>query len=317
MSQKIYDTIIIGSGPAGLTAGIYACRSQLKSLLIECFFPSSQAALADLIENYPGFPEGIDGFSLIERFKNQAKNFGLQFQSGKVEKILLKDKKRSIWQIKLEDKVYHSLTVILAVGTRFKQLGIPGEEEFRGKGVSYCAVCDGTFFKDKEIIIVGGGDSAVSEALYLTGFAHKVTLVHRRSRLRAVPLLEKRARENKKIKFVWNSVITQIYGKDKVQGVYLKNVVNEAQSQVACSGVFISVGNVPNTDFLTYLVKLDNSGYIITDKTMQTSCPGVFACGDCRVKPLRQVVTACSDGAIAAFSAIEYVQRIKAKSHGR
>lgn len=315
MDQEIYDSIIIGSGPAGFTAGIYTCRSQLKTLLIECFTPSSQAVMADLIENYPGFPEGINGFQLIERFKNQAKSLGLEFHNGKVERILLEDKEKNIWQVNLQDKLYRSLTIILAVGAKPKQLGIPGEEEFRGKGVSYCAICDGAFFKDRDIVVAGGGDSAVNEALYLTRFARKVFLVHRRNRLRAVSILAKRAKENKKIECVWDSVITKIYGKDKVEGTYLKNLFGETESKLACSGVFISIGYVPNTDFFTDLVKLDNSGYIITDESMQTSRLGIFACGDCRVKPLRQVVTACSDGAVAAFSAIKYVEQFKGQAY--
>lgn len=315
MNQIIYDTIIIGSGPAGLTAGIYTGRAGLKTLLIECFSPPSQAVATDLIENYPGFPEGIEGFQLIERFKSQVKNFGLEFHTGRVDKIVPEDKERNIWQTNLGDKVYHSLAVILAVGTRPRQLGILGEEEFRGKGVSYCAICDGAFFKDKDIVVVGGGDSAVSEALFLARFARKVILVHRRNRLRAVSILAQKARENERIEFIWNSTITQIYGKNKVEGICLKNLVDGSQSQVACRGVFVSVGYVPNTDFLTDLVKLDGSGYIVTNEVMQTSRPGIFACGDCRVKPLRQIVTACSDGAVAAFSAIEYVDRIKGKAY--
>jgi thioredoxin reductase (NADPH) len=315
MGEIIYDAIIVGSGPAGLTAGIYTCRGQLKNLLIESFSPSSQVAMADLIENYPGFPEGVDGFGLIERFKNQAKNFGLEFQAGKVEGIVCERKRGNIWQVNLQDKSYHSLAVILAVGRRVRQLGIPGEEEFSGKGVSYCAICDGAFFKDKDIVVVGGGDSAVSEALFLTRFARRVFLVHRRSRLRAVSILAQRVRENEKIEFIGDSVVRQVYGKDKVEGVYLKNLVDQTQSHTACSGVFICVGHIPNTDFLADLVKLDSSGYIITDEAMQTSRAGIFACGDCRVKPLPQVVTACGDGAVAGFSAIEYVDRIKGKAY--
>jgi thioredoxin reductase (NADPH) len=315
MTQEIYDMIIIGSGPAGFTAGIYATRGGLKTLLVECSLPASQALMSDLIENYPGFPGGISGFELIEKFKNQARNFGVKFYNGKVESISTGDRQKNIWQVNLEKEVYYSLTVILAVGTRPKQLGIEGEEKFRGKGVSYCAVCDGTFFKHKDVVIVGGGDSAVSEALYLSRLASKVILVHRRSRLRAVSALAQRAKDNKRIEFIWNSVITQIYGKDKLEGISLENTVDRTQSKLACSGVFISIGYIPNTDFLAGLIKLDNSGYIITDEKMQTSSSGIFACGDCRGKPLRQVVTACGDGAVAAFSAVEYVDRIKGRAY--
>ncbi|MBL7081939.1 MAG: FAD-dependent oxidoreductase, partial [Candidatus Omnitrophica bacterium] len=279
MDRDIYDVIIIGGGPAGLTSGIYTGRGQLKGLLIECFVPPPQAVMADLIENYPGFLEGINGFALIERFKNQAKNFGLKFQIGRVEAILPQEKEENIWQVKLEDKIYRSLTVILAVGASPRQLGIPGEEALRGKGVSYCAICDGAFFKDKDIVVVGGGDSAVVEALFLTRFARKVSLVHRRNRLRAAGLLAQRTEENKKIEFIWNSVVSEIEGSDRVEGIHLKNVVDEAESRIACDGVFIAVGYTPNTDFLRDLIELDKSGYIITDQAMKTSSPGIFACG--------------------------------------
>jgi thioredoxin reductase (NADPH) len=314
MEQDSYDVIIIGSGPAGFTAGIYACRSKLKTLLIECFDPPSQVTIADFIENYPGFPEGISGFELVEKFKKQAGSFGLNSCSGKVGNIELA---KDIWQVKTEDKIYRSLAVILAVGARHRQLGIPGEQELRGKGVSYCAVCDGAFFRDKDIVVVGGGNSAVSEALYLTRFARKVFLVHRRDRLRAVAILAQRAKQNKGIEIIWNSLIKQIYGRDRVEAVELSNVIEAKQSRLDCSGVFISVGYIPNTAFLGGLLKLDESGYIITDQAMQASSPGIFACGDCRVQPLHQVVTACADGAVAAFSAGEYVERIKGKTYGK
>ncbi|MFH1577761.1 MAG: thioredoxin-disulfide reductase [Candidatus Omnitrophota bacterium] len=315
MGQAIYDVIIVGSGPAGFTAGIYASRGGLKSLLIECQMPPSQAVVTDLIENYPGFPDGIDGFGLIDRFKTQAKNFGLELYSGKVDNIISPGPEANVWQIKAGDKVYRSSAVILAVGARPKELGVQGEEGFRSKGVSYCAVCDGAFFKGKDIVVVGGGDSAVGEALYLTRFARKVILIHRRNRLRAASLLSRRLKENKKIEFIEDSVITQIYGKDKVEGVNLKNLVEQTQSRLVCDAVFIAVGYTPNTDFLADLVELDDRGYILTDQAMQASKPGIFACGDCRKRPLRQVITACGDGAVAAISAIEYIDRLKGQSY--
>jgi len=205
--------------------------------------------------------------------------------------------------------------VILATGARFKQLNVQGEKELLGKGVSYCAVCDGAFFKQKEVVVVGGGDSAVSEALYLANLVKKVTLVHRRNRLRAVSVLANRAKQNHKIEFAWDSLVTQVYGKDRVQAVGLKNLVKNTQSRLECSGVFVSIGYTPNTGFLVDLVKLDDSGYIIADQSMQTSKQGIFACGDCLRKPLRQVVTACGEGAVAGFSAIEYVSKIKGQAY--
>ncbi len=315
VNKEIYDAVIIGGGPAGFTAGIYACRGQLRTILIECVEPASQAVTADFIENYPGFSEGIGGFGLVEKFRNQAKKFNLDFRTGKVDNIKLENEEKNIWQVKTEDKIYRSLAVILAVGARPKQMGIEGEEKFRGKGVSYCAICDGAFFKHKDVIVVGGGNSAVSEALYLSRLARRVTLVHRRNRLRAVAILAQRAKDNKKIDIAWDSIVTQIYGKDKVEGVCLKNIVDQTQSRLGCNGVFVSIGYIPNTDFLTGLVKLDDAGYIITDQAMQTSCPGIFACGDCRRGSLRQIVTACGDGAVAGSGAIEYVDRIKGRAY--
>lgn len=315
MKQRIFDAIIIGGGPAGFTAGIYASRAGLKTLLIECLTPPSQAIAADLIENYPGFPEGIGGFQLIETLKKQARNFGLEFHTAKVDNIISGSKKKDVWQVEAEGETFYALSLVLAVGTRPRKLDIDGEERFRGKGVSYCAVCDGALFKDKDIVVIGGGNSAVEEALYLTRFAREVALAHRRSRLRADSILAQRVKRNKKIRLILNSVVTQIYGKDNVEGLGLKNVVDEAQSRLPCSAVFISIGYIPNTEFLTDSIKLDDSGYIVTDEKMQTEKPGVFACGDCRKKPLRQVVTACGDGAVAAFSAVEYVDRIKGQAY--
>jgi len=315
MESVVYDIIIIGGGPAGLSAGIYAGRGGLKSLLFECFDPPSQAVMVDVIENYPGFPEGIEGFRLIERLKHQAENFGLEFRKARVDRVAPDDKEESIWQIKTGEGVYRSLTVVLAVGARHRRLGVEGEEEFRGKGVSYCAVCDGAFFKDKDIVVAGGGNSAVSEALYLTRFAKKVVLVHRRDRLRAVSALAQKAKDNKKIEIILNSVITRIQGKDKVGGVELRNLSGENKSLLACQGIFISVGYAPNTEPVAGLVEVDGSGYVIADETMQTSKPGIFACGDCRAKPLRQAITACGDGAVAATSAIKYVDRIKGRAY--
>jgi len=313
MNQIIYDVIVIGAGPAGITAGIYTARGGLRSLVIESFSPTSQVINADLIENYPGFPEGIGGFDLLERFKNQAKNCGVEFQEGKVEDI--GGKENHLWQVKTKDKTFDTSAIILATGTRYKQLGVDGEKKFCGKGVSYCAICDGAFFKDKDIVIVGGGNAAVEEALYLTRFARKVILVHRRKRLRADSVLAKRASENKKIEIIFNSTITQIYGTDKVGGVLLKNVIDETNSKRECSGVFISIGQIPNTEFLSNIVELDKLGYIISDERMMTSQPGIFACGDCRAKFLRQVVTACAEGAQAAVGTVAYVDRLKGQAY--
>jgi thioredoxin reductase (NADPH) len=306
---SIYDVIIVGGGPAGLTAGLYTTRARLKTLLIESYTVPSQATVTALIENYPGFPEKISGFELIDKFKKQARNFGLEFSVGNVKNIQ-KDKDK--WQIVVEDKIYNCLSLIIAVGARPKKLGVAGEDKFRSKGVSYCATCDGALFKDKEIVVVGGGNTAIEEALFLTRFGKKVTLIHRRDKLRATKILQERALSNKKIDFVWSSQVIEILGDESVEAVKVKNIKTCQLSKILCNGVFIFVGLVPNTDFLKGIIELDEEGYIITDDNMKTSQEGIFACGDCRKKLLRQVVTACGDGAIAAFSAQKYVEGLKA-----
>lgn len=314
MQAQIYDTIIIGAGPAGLTAGIYAAREGLRVLLIENLALPAQAISADLIENYPGFPEGVGGFDLIEKFKAQAKRFGLEPKSEKAEAIFF-DAKENIFQVKTENNTYRSLALILAVGARYRELGVKGEAEFRGKGISYCAVCDAAFFRDKEVVVAGGGNSAVSEAIYLSRFCRKVILVHRRNRLRASADLAQRAKGNKKIEIILESVVAEIFGKERVEGIVLKKQNVTGERRIACSGVFIAVGFIPNTDIARSLVETDQSGYIITDEAMCTSQQGIFACGDCRAKVLRQVITACGDAACAAFSASEYIRRLKGDAY--
>lgn len=306
--MSVYDVIIIGGGPAGLTAGLYACRARLKTLLLESYIVPSQTVVTAEIENYPGFPEGISGFELIDKFKKQAKNFGLEFSVGNVKNI---QKDNNKWQVIVEDKTHQCLSLIIATGARAKELGVVGEDKFRGKGVSYCATCDGALFKDKEIVVVGGGNTAVEEALFLTRFGKKVTLIHRRDKLRATKILQERALSHKKIDFVWSSQVIEILGDESVEAVKVKNINTCQESKISCSGVFIFVGLIPNTHFLKGIIELDEEGYIITDDNMKTSQEGIFACGDCRKKLLRQVVTACGDGATAAFSAQRYVEVLK------
>jgi len=310
--NNIYDIIIIGGGPAGLTAGLYACRSRLKTLLIKSNTIPSQAVVTALIENYPGFPEGIDGFGLIDKFEKQAENFGLESRVGNVKNItLIKNKESNIWQVETDDKIYAGLSLIVASGAKPKELGVVGEEKFRGRGVSYCATCDGAFFKNKDVVVVGGGNTAVEEALFLTKFAKKVILIHRRDRLRATRILQERVLAHEKIDFAWSSEIIEILGKEHVEAVKVKNVTTSAESKIHCEGVFIFIGLIPNTDFLKGVVELDKNGYVITDEEMQGSEKGIFACGDCRKKLLRQIITACGDGATAAFSAQRYVEELK------
>lgn len=311
-SNSIYDLIIVGGGPAGLTAGLYACRARLKTLLIEDSYPGGQIVVADKVENFPGFSEGIKGSELTEKFKKQAETFGLEIISQKVNGLdedMLFNVKLQI--VKTKDKVHKSLAVIIATGTKLKELNIPGENEFRGKGISYCATCDGMFFKDQDVVVIGGGDTALEEALFLTRFAKKVILIHRRDKLRATKILQERAFSNKKIEFIWDSVVAKISGKKKVEAVKIKNLKNQEQTSIFCKGVFIFIGFIPHTDFLRNLIKLDENGYIITDENMRTSKEGIFAAGDCRAKLLRQVITACGDGATAAFSAQQYIDELK------
>jgi len=308
----IYDVIIIGAGPSGLTAAIYTSRARLKTLLLEGLSVSSQALVTDKIENYPGFPEGIGGFEMIDRFKKQAKLFGTEFVVEDVNSIQpSKRQGANIWQVEVKEKIYYSLSVIIASGAQFKVLGVEGEKRLLGKGVSYCAVCDGAFFKDKDIVVVGGGDTAAEEALFLTRFAKKITLIHRRDRLRATRILQERIFANKKISIIWNSVLNEIIGGSKVQGVRVTDVKTKKETDISCNGVFIFVGLVPNTNFVKDTIKLDENGYVIAEGSMKTSRDGIFACGDCRQTILRQVVTACGDGAFAAFSAQQYVENLK------
>ena len=311
-AQVEYDVIIVGGGPSGLTAGVYTSRAGLKVLLIESLSVSSQAVITNEIENYPGALESVSGFELIDKFKKQAKKFGTKFSVGDVTKIQPREWQNAMsWQVEAGDRTYSAISVIIASGARPGNLGAPGESALAGRGVSYCAVCDGPFFKGKDIVVVGGGDTAVEEAIFLTKFGKKVMLIHRRDRLRATKILQERAVSNKKISIVWDAVVREISGRDRVEAVKVGNVKTGEEKSIPCDGVFIFVGLKPNTDFVKDTVKVDGKGYIIVDARMRTSVEGIFACGDCRQTYLRQVVTACGDGAFAAFSATQYVEELK------
>jgi thioredoxin reductase (NADPH) len=310
--KHVCDVIIIGGGPAGLTAGIYSSRAKLKTLLIESAFNPSQVTITDLIENYPGFPEGIQGPELIEKFKEQASKFGLDIIQKDVSVIA----RTSIgnldgWKVETGDSSYVGLSIIMVTGTTLEKLGVTGETEFTGRGVSYCATCDAPFYKDRRVIVVGGGDAAIQESIYLTKFAKEVFIIHRRDRLRATGILQERAFSNNQINFVWNSVVEKIIGDNVVSGVQLENVKTGKFQEIAVDGVFVFVGNVPNSELVNNLVELDKGGSIIVNKGMKTSADGIFACGDCTNTSLRQVVTACGDGATAAYSAQLYVEKLK------
>lgn len=316
VSNPPYDVVIIGGGPAGLTAGMYAARADLRTLAIEGGSTVSQITVTDLIENYPGIPDGIIGADLVDRMKKQAVQFGLKTASGDVTTVTKKQwGETDGWEIAAGEMRYGTLAVIIASGANWRRLGAAGEERFIGKGVSFCATCDGPFYRNREVAVVGGGDTAIQEALYLTRFAKKVTVIHRRDRLRATAILQKRAFANEKIAFAWNSVVESIEGLDLVQGIKLKDVKTGAVSELPVNGVFIFVGLTPNTAPFRELVVADKGGYITVDANMQTSAPGIFACGDCIAKRLRQVVTACGDGATAAFSAQLYLEELKGEAY--
>ncbi|MCX5719779.1 MAG: thioredoxin-disulfide reductase [Nitrospirae bacterium] len=306
--SDIYDVIIIGGGPAGLTAGLYTSRARLKSLLIERGFAGGLVTTIDWVENYPGFDEGISGVELSQRMEQQAKKFGLETVQGSVKEIYVNDEIKRI--VLEEGNVYEAKAVILATGANPGLLRVEGEEKYRGRGVSYCATCDGAFFRGKKIAVVGGGNSAVQEALFLTKLAEVVYIVHRRDQLRATKIIQERAFANPKIKFIWNSLVEKIEGDDTVHALFLKNVKTGEVSRLEVEGVFIYVGYNPSTGFLKGIVKLDEDNYILTDEDMSTSVPGIFAAGDVRAKPLKQITTAVGDGATAAVSSEKYISQM-------
>jgi len=307
MNTADYDLIIIGGGPAGLTAGIYASRARLNVLMLEKFLRGGQIFVADWIENYPGFPKGLPGEDLVEKFIEQAHEFGLKTETGEVVSL---DLSGPIKKIALEKTTITARTVIIASGASPKKLGVDKEEIFFGKGISTCATCDAPFFKDAVIAAVGGGDTAVQESIYLTGFVKKIYLIHRRDQLRAAKIVQERAFANKKIEFIWNSVVTGFDGLFNLEKVFVNNLKTGEMRQLDVEGCFVWVGTQPNTGFLGNALKLDDAGFIVVNARMETSVPGVFAAGDVRNTPLRQVATAVGDGAIAATSAVHYIESL-------
>lgn len=302
---KLYDVIIVGGGPAGLTAGLYTSRARLKTLLIESGVFGGQMATTDLVENYPGFPDGISGSELGRLMEEQAKRFGLETVQDEVIEIGLEGNTK---KVSTHEGFFSARALILCTGTEYKKLGVPGEEEFRGRGVSYCATCDGAFFQDSRVIVVGGGDSALTEAIFLTKFVKELYIVHRRDALRATKIYQERAEANPKIKFIWNSVVQSINGDSIVRSVTIKNVKTGESREVEADGVFLFIGLAPRTQFLKGLVSLDENGYILTNENCETSMRGIFAAGDCRKKLLRQISTSVGDGATAAFAAEKYLE---------
>lgn len=302
--NKIFDTIIIGGGPAGLSAGLYAARSKMETLIIERAKYGGQATTTDELENYPGSIENCTGTSLTERMRVQATDFGCEFVKDEVIEVQLDGKTKTIT---CKKGTYEAKTLIVATGAYPRLSGFKNELELRGKGVSYCATCDADFFTDLDVAVIGGGDSAITEAIYLTKFAEHVTVIHRRSELRAAKSLQERAFNNPKINFIWDSVVEEALGDEILEGLVVKNVKTNEKSTVKVDGCFVFVGYLPISEVFKGKVNMNDRGDIITDEEMRCNIPGVFAAGDVRQKSLRQVITAAADGAIAATNAEIYI----------
>jgi thioredoxin reductase (NADPH) len=307
VEHPVYDMIIVGGGPAGLTAGLYARRSRLNTLLIEKLIPGGQVLTTDWVDNYPGFPEGISGFDLVDKMRQQTERFELPFISDEIVSLSIQGPEKIL---KGTQGTYQAKTLVIASGAAHKKLGVPGEELLGGKGVSYCATCDGPFFRDQEIAVVGGGDTAVQEALYMTRFAKKIYLIHRRDQLRACKLLQEKALANPVIQPVWNAQVESILGTDGVEEVRIKKVDGSPGQTLPVKGIFIFVGILPNTDWLKGTLSLDTQGFIRTNDHLATSVRGIFAAGDVRRKLLRQISTAVGDGATAVFAAERYLETL-------
>jgi thioredoxin reductase (NADPH) len=302
--SETYDVIIIGGGPAGLSAGLYTSRAKLKTLLLEKSILGGQIVNSEHVENYPGFPDGTTGFDLADLMRVQAEKFGLEVNYTEVQEV---DLTTAVKRIKSSEGEYTAKAVIIAGGATLQRLGVPGEEKLTGKGISYCATCDGPFFKDKAVAVVGGGDSAVEEAMVLTRFASKVIIIHRRDQLRASKIVQERAFSNPKIELLWDTVVDEVLGDEKVAGLKIRNVKNGQVSALEVSAAFIYVGQQPNTHYLNGIIPLNEKGDIITNERMETEVKGVFAAGDIRQNSSRQVITAAGDGATAALSAEKYL----------
>lgn len=304
--ENIYDIIIIGGGPAGYTAALYASRAGYNTVTIERMSAGGQMAVTDIIDNYPGFEEGIDGFTLGMKMQQSAERFGAKTDYSEVIAVDLTDK---IKKVATTDGDVFGKTVIIATGANPKKLGIPNEKELIGRGVHYCAHCDGRFYKNKTVAVVGGGNSAAADALYLSRIARKVYVIHRRDTLRATKIYHEPLMKADNIEFLWNSTVSQFIAGDRVTGAVINNLKNGGSTEIDCDGIFISIGRKPETDFVKGQLALDKDGYIIADETTITDLPGVYAAGDVRTKALRQVVTAVSDGAVAVHFAEKYLSQ--------
>ena len=302
--MTVYDMIIVGGGPGGYTAALYAARAGLKALLIERLSAGGQMALTHQIDNYPGFPQGIDGFTLAEYMQQQAERFGTQTMYAEVTSLDLRSNPKAV---ETTGGTCYGKTVVLATGANPRELGVEMEKELVGRGVSYCAACDGMFYRGKTVVVVGGGDTAAADALLLSRVAQKVILVHRRNSLRATKVYHESLASAQNVAFQWNSVVAQLLHDGKVTGVRLRDVVSGEETEIPCDGVFVAVGRKPATELFADQIQLDPAGYIAADESTRTNIPGVYAVGDVRTKALRQVVTAVADGAVAVHQAEEYL----------
>jgi len=303
--QSIEEIVILGTGPAGLSAALYAARADLKPLVLTGAEIGGQAALTDRIENYPGFPEGVGGNELADLFQKNAERFGARLEFDAATEV---DLSQRPFLIKTYSKAFFAKTLILTTGARSNKLNIPGENEFRGRGVSYCATCDGWFFKEKKVAVVGGGDSALEEAIFLTRYATSVTIIHRRDAFRAGAILQKRAKDNPKISFIWDTVITSIEGTEGVERIRIKNIKDQKETEMVFDGVFVFIGHTPNTELFKGQIELDEMGYVVVDNRLRTKIPGVFAAGEVCDPNYRQVVTSAGMGAAAAIEATRFLE---------
>jgi thioredoxin reductase (NADPH) len=303
--KQIYDVVIAGAGPAGLSAGIYTGRALLRTLILDKGMPGGQILLTDKIENYPGFSKSVSSFSLADKFKSQAVKFGCEINQEEIKKI---EREEDVWVITTAENKYSAMAVIVATGSSHRKLDVPGESEFIGKGVSYCATCDAAFFRDKVVAVIGGGSYALTEALFLTRFAKMVHIIHRREHLRAEKLLLKRSKENKKINLVLSSVVTEIKGDQKVEKANILNIKNKDKFEIKLDGIFVSIGMVPNTNIVKGLVDLNEKGEVIVGKNMETSKQGIFAAGDVTDACSNQVATAVGAGVEAGLAVNKYIE---------
>lgn len=305
--NETFDVIIIGAGPAGLSASIYTGRGRLKTLVLEKGMPGGQILTSDWIENYPGFPKGISPFQLMDEFRKQAEHFGAVIRTDEVKSI---KKQNNLWLLSGYQETNLTRAVIIATGSYYRKLGVEGENELTGRGVSYCATCDAAFFKDKEIAVVGGGNNALTEAIFLAKFGKSIKVIHRRDELRGEKILQERIMSHDRIDVIWDSVVTKINGKDKLEDVILRNVKDDSTHELKVDGLFISIGTHPNSEFLNDLVELDQLGFIKVDDGMRTDQEGIFAAGDVSNACPKQVATASGSGVNAAISVSEYIQNL-------